>query len=177
MEAPGELVHVDIKKLGRIPNGGGHRVLGRTAGLRNNRRHYGRGYVYLHHAVDSYSRVVYSEILNDERKETAAGFWLRVNAFFATIGVTVIGVMTDNGECRSSAFAEALGPTVCHRRTRPYRPQTNGKAERFNGTLLVEWTYVTTYTSDTARSATYQDWTHWYNHHQHHTGIGGSSPA
>jgi transposase InsO family protein len=177
MAAPGELVHVDIKKLARIPDGGGHRLLEPAEGHRNKRRDH-RGYAYLHHAVDSYSRVVYSEILDDERKETAAGFWLRANAFFAQMGVTVTGVMTDNGSCYvSRAFAAALGPNIHHRRTRPYRPQTNGKVERFNRTLLAEWAYTTTYRSDEARSATYQDWIHWYNHHRHHTGIGGLTPA
>lgn len=177
MAAPGELVHIDIKKLARIPDGGGHRLLGREAGERNKRRDH-RGYAYLHHAVDSYSRVVYSEILENERKETAADFWLRANAFFARIGVAVTAVMTDNGACYvSHAFAAALGSGVRHRRTRPYRPQTNGKVERFNRTLLDEWAYATTYFSDEARSATYQDWIHWYNHHRHHTGIGGLTPA
>lgn len=109
MTRPGELVHVDIKKLGRIPDGGGHRMLGRTLGNRNNKKQ-GRGYAYLHHAVDGYSRLAYSEILDDERKETAAGFWNRARAFFTDAGVTVTGVMTDNGSCyRSHAFAAALG--------------------------------------------------------------------
>lgn len=138
MTTPGELVHAEIKKLGRIPDGGGHRMLGRTVGERNKRTDR-RGYAYLHHAVDSYSRVVYSEILGEERKETATGFWTRAATFFATIGVTVTGVMTDNGACnRSRAFADALGPNVHHRFTRPYRPQTNGKVGRFNRTLLAE---------------------------------------
>jgi transposase InsO family protein len=123
MARPGELVHVDIKKLGRIPDGGGHRKLGRTAGNRNNKKQ-GRGYAYLHHAVDDHSRVAYSEILADERGETAAAFWRRAQAFFAGIGVSVTAVLTDNGPCyRSGKFAKALGDAK-HRRTRPYRPQT-----------------------------------------------------
>lgn len=122
---PGQLVHVDIKKLGRIPDGGGHRKLGRAAGNRDRRN--GVGYAFLHHAVDDCSRLAYSEILADERRETAAGFWLRARRFFASAGVEVVAVMTDNGACyRSKAFAAALGDTK-HLRTRPYRPQTNGK--------------------------------------------------
>lgn len=94
------------------------------------------------------------------------------------IDVTVTSVMTDNGACyRSRAFAAALGPTIRHRRTRPYRPQTSSKVGRFNRTLLAEWAYTTTYRSDAARSATYQDWIYWHNHHSHHTGIGGATPA
>jgi transposase InsO family protein len=175
--APGELVHVDIKKQGRIPDGGGHRTLGRTIGNRNNKKH-GRGYSFLHHAVDDHSRLAYSEILEDERQETAAGFWVRANAFFTNAGITVTSVMTDNGSCyRSKAFATALGIGVTHRFTRPYRPQTNGKVERFNRTLAQEWAYASTYSTDEARAAEYPRWLHHYNHHRPHTGIGGQTPA
>lgn len=180
-DKPGDLVHVDIKKLGRIPDGGGHRKLGRTIGNHNsakNRTHRRSvGYSYLHHAVDDHSRLAYSEILADERKQTAAGFWARARAFFSTHDITVTRVLTDNGSCyRSGDFAEALGPDIKHKRTRPYRPQTNGKVERFNRTLATEWAYAATYTTDAARAATYQDWLHTYNHHRPHTGIGGKTP-
>lgn len=175
-DAPGDLVHVDIKKLGRIPDGGGHRKLGRTVGNRHNKKR-GRGYSYLHHAVDDHSRVAYSEILGDERKETASQFWVRANAFFASLGIVVKRVLTDNGSCyRSKEFAKALGPGIAHKRTRPYRPQTNGKVERFNRTLTAEWAYAALYLSDEARAATYGDWLHLYNHHRAHTGIGGLTP-
>ena len=174
--SPGDLVHVDIKKLGRIPDGGGHRVLGRQAGRKNNPR-TGRGYAFLHHAVDDHSRLAYSEILTDERKETAAAFWARANAFFTAAGITVIRVLTDNGSCyRSHAFTEALG-SITHKRTRPYRPQTNGKVERFNRTLATEWAYAHPFLTDEARAATYPAWLHHYNHHRPHTGIGGLTPA
>jgi transposase InsO family protein len=187
--APGDLVHVDIKKLGRIPDGGGWRVFGR--GSEQDRRSGSasdraaragaspsRGYVFLHHAVDDHSRLAYSEQLLDERKETAAEFWKRARAFFAAAGISVRAVMTDNGACfRSHAFATALGEEVKHRRTRPYRPQTNGKVERFNRTLVTEWAYAEVYLSDDARAATYADWLHSYNHHRPHTGIGGLAPA
>ncbi len=187
--APGDLVHVDIKKLGRIPDGGGWRVFGRDS--QQNRRSNAakeraartgapasRGYVFLHHAVDDHSRLAYSEQLPDERKETAAAFWVRANAFFAQAGITIKAVMTDNGSCyRSKTFAKALGPDVRHRRTRPYRPQTNGKVERFNRTLNAEWAYASVYLSDDARAATYDAWLHSYNHHRPHTGIGGLVPA
>ena len=187
--APGDLVHVDIKKLGRIPDGGGWRAFGR--GSEQDRRNgvvsqrfkragapSSRGYIFLHHAVDDHSRLAYSEQLLDERKETAAAFWERARAFFAAAGIAVRTVMTDNGSCyRSHNFAKALGPGVKHRRTRPYRPQTNGKVERFNRTLVAEWAYAMTYMSDAARAATYDDWLHSYNHHRPHTGIGGLVPA
>jgi transposase InsO family protein len=176
---PGEMVHVDIKKLGRIPHGGGHRFIGRQQGKKHNDGHGrgGRGYAFLHHAVDDCSRLAYSEQLPDERKETAAAFWRRAEAFFAQAGITVEAVMTDNGSCyRSREFAAALG-AIKHRRTRPYRPQTNGKVERFNRTLMAEWAYDQFYASDEARAATYPAWLHHYNHHRPHTGIGGLTPS
>jgi transposase InsO family protein len=187
--APGELVHVDIKKLGRIPDGGSWRAFGRgskehrkaqvaTERAKRDGAAPSRGYVYLHHAVDDHSRLAYSEQLPDERKETAAGFWGRARAFFAEAGIEVTAVMTDNGSCyRSRDFAKALGTGVKHRRTRPYRPQTNGKVERFNRSLAAEWAYAQVYLSDDAREATYSDWLHFYNHHRPHTGIGGLVPA
>ncbi|PPG02260.1 IS481 family transposase [Pseudoclavibacter sp. RFBI5] len=175
---PGDLVHVDIKKLGRIPDGGGHRKLGRTIGNHNNKKR-GRGYAFLHHAVDDHSRIAYSEILENERKDTTAGFWLRANTSFASVGITVKEVLTDNGSCyRSHTFRDALANTnITHRRTRAYRPQTNGKVERFNRTLAQEWAYATTYDSDEARAATYDTWLHHYNHHRPHTGIRGATPS
>ncbi|GAA3893210.1 IS481-like element ISMsm9 family transposase [Leifsonia kafniensis] len=171
---PGDLVHVDVKKLGWIPDGGGHRTLGRVKG---NKNRSGAGYAYLHSAIDDHSRVVYSEILENEKKETTAEFWKRANAFYAGLGITVTRVMTDNGSCyRSGLFKDTLGEKIKHKYTRPYRPQTNGKIERFHRTLAFEWAYAHHYDSDAARAATYQDWVHSYNHHRPHTGIGGKSP-
>jgi transposase InsO family protein len=172
--APGDLVHLDVKKLGRIPDGGGWRIHGRH---HRPNRHRGRGYAFLHTALDDHSRLAYSELLADEGKDTAAAFWRRAQAYFTTCGITVRRVLTDNGNCyRSFAFRDALG-TIAHSRTRPYRPQTNGKVERFHRTLTDEWAYATAYDSDAERAATYPAWLHRYNHHRGHTALGGRPPA
>lgn len=163
-DQPGDLVHVDIKKLGRIPDGGGHRIHGRTIGNRNNKKR-GRGYAYLHHAVDDHSRLAYSEILADEKAVTAAGFWIRARAWFRAQGILVRRVLTDNGSCYRSRLFNAALFGAKHSYTRPYRPQTNGKVERFNRTLATEWAYARAYDTDEARNATYASWLHHYNHH------------
>jgi transposase InsO family protein len=172
--APGELVHLDVKKLGRIPDGGGWRIHGRH---HRPNRHRGQGYALLHTAIDDHSRLAYSELLADERKETAAGFWTRANAYFASCGITVTRVLTDDGACyRSRVFTAALG-SIVHKRTRPYRPATNGTVERFHRTLLEEWAYARPYASNTEREAAYPVWPHRYDHHRGHTALGGQPPA
>lgn len=186
--ACGDLVHVDVKKLGKIPAGGGWRMLGRTEGNHNSKadRSSGRrsrhghplhGHHFLHSAIDAHSRLVYSEILADERKNTASAFWARANAWFIECGITVRKVLTDNGSCyRSFAFRDALDG-IDHRRTRPYRPQTNGKIERFHRTLADEWAYARLYTSDAERCEEFPRWLHTYNFHRGHTALRGQTPA
>lgn len=170
---PGELVHVDVKKLGRIRHGGGHRVHGRQA-TRKARR--GRvGYAYVHTAIDDYSRLAYTEVLADEQGATAAGFWRRAEAWFGARGVVVERVLTDNHfSYRGRLFNEALAEhRILHKYCRPYRPQTNGKVERFHRTLLEEWAYVRPYACEGARTRALAPWLHRYNHHRVHTAIGG----
>ena len=173
MSRPGELVHVDIKKLGRIPKGGGWRVNGRAA--ERGRWHRTKvGYAFVHSAIDGYSRLAYTEVLTNEQGATAAGFWERAVAFFATYGIAVERVLTDNGSCyRSRDFAAALGP-IEHTFTQPYRPATNGKVERYNRTLQAEWAYAQPWRSEGQRTRALARWLHLYNHHRHHTAIGGS---
>ena len=185
---PGDLVHVDVKKLGKIPAGGGWRMLGRTVGRRNwradkssgRRNKHGdplHGHHFLHTALDGHSRLAYSELLADERQDTAAQFWRRANEYFKQCGISVRKVLTDNGSCyRSKTFKAALGE-IEHRRTRPYRPQTNGKVERFHRTLADEWAYAQLYRSDAERCDQFPIWLHTYNHHRGHTALGGHPPA
>ena len=179
-ELPGELVHVDVKKQGRIPDGGGWRALGRQS-ARNNQFHEHRrgtsGYDYLHIAVDDHSRVAFVEVHRDERRSTAEAFTARAIEHFAELGVVVERVMTDNGSCYRRPYSEFLAARgVRHVRTRPYRPQTNGKVERFNHTLNSEWAYAASFMSNDERLATLPAWLHAYNCHRPHTGLGGLVP-
>jgi len=174
---PGELVHIDIKKQAKIPKGGGWRVNGIRAKNRKNGK-AGRprvGYAYVHSAIDAHSRLAYSEVHANEQATTAVAFWRRARAFFASYGITVERVMTDNGACyRSRVFADELvGAAIVHTRIKPYCPQTNGKVERYNRTLLNEWAYARPYRSEAARTRALDTWLHMYNHHRHHTAIGG----
>jgi transposase InsO family protein len=173
MSRPGELVHIDIKKLGRIPKGGGWRVRGRSAIAPYAKRKAAIGYAFVHSAVDGYSRLAYSEVLGNEQAATTAGFWIRARGFFEANAIVVERVLTDNGPCyRSKDFARALDG-VTHTFTRPFRPATNGKVERFNRTLLTEWAYARPWSSDGQRTRALARWLHLYNHHRHHTAIGG----
>jgi len=176
-DRPGELVHVDVKKLAGIPLGGGWKALGR--GKDGHGGHSGVGYRYLHTAVDDRTRLAYSEILGNEQGETAAEFWRRANTWFNSHGITVERVLTDNGACyRSRAWRAALADAdIVHKRTRPYRPQTNGKVERFHRILLEEWAYIRDWTSDDQRRAAYDGFIHFYNHHRSHGALGWATPT
>ena len=172
-DRPGELVHVDIKKIGRIPDGGGWRAHGRgNAGPSQK-----VGYEFVHAAVDDHSRLAYAEALPSESGEVCAAFWRRAATFFADHGIEVERVMTDNAFAytRSVAFQDALEDTGVRRhvRIRPRRPQTNGKVERFNQTLKREWAYVQLYTSTDQRADALASWLHYYNHHRYHHGAKG----
>lgn len=176
-DRPGELVHVDVKKQGRIPDGGGWRVHGKGV-RRGGRVKRGAGYDFIHAAVDDRSRLAYAEILPDERKETACAFMTRALGFFAERGISVERVLTDNGSCyRSRPFAQVLADAgIVHRRTRPYRPQTNGKVERFNLTLKWEWAYARPYQTNTSRTEELTRWLHDYNYHRPHMAHSGKAP-
>jgi transposase InsO family protein len=177
---PGELLHVDVKKLGRVA-GIGHRISGNRASQRGRyqRRLQGKlGWEYVHVAIDDYSRLAYAEVLTDERASTAAGFLERAVAFYRRHGIVVERVLSDNGSCyRSLIHALAcrrLG--IRHLRTRPYRPQTNGKAERFIRTMLTGWAYGAIYGSSRERTAALDGWLWHYNHQRRHSALGHQPP-
>jgi transposase InsO family protein len=177
----GELVHVDVKKLGRI-RGAGHRVTGQRKSQKNTRRHGRRtgvaGWEFVHVCVDDATRLAYVEVLDDEKGQTAAGFLRRAVAFYAAHGIAVQRVMSDNGACyRSVAHAiacRALG--LRHLRTRPYRPRTNGKAERFIRTLLSGWAYGPIYATSHQRTAALDGWLWTYNHRRPHGALHHKPP-
>jgi len=173
-QRPGELIHIDTKKLGRI-DGIGHRITGHHTGMVRNR---GIGWDHLHVAVDDASRLAYTELLPDDRKESATAFLARALAWFARHGVTVERVMTDNGSAyRSAAFkADIQANGLRHIRTRPYTPRTNGKAERFIQSSLREWAYAQPFQSSAERSEAMQSWVNRYNYSRPHTALGGRSP-
>lgn len=175
-EWPGELAHVDVKKLAGIPPGGGWKIHGRAKA--DHHRQTRAGYRYLHTCLDDRTRLVYSEILDDEQGGTAAGFWRRAHAWFAARGVRFERCLTDNGACyRSRLWAQALADTgTVHKRTRPYRPQTNGKVERFHRILLEEWAYIRDWTSEAERHHAYDGFIHFYNHHRPHGALGWATP-
>jgi transposase len=187
-EHPGSLVHVDVKKLGNIPDGGGWRYVGRLQGERNRattpglRRSAHRnaltGTAFIHTVIDDHSRVAYAEIHNDETAVTATAVLRRATSWFAARGVRVERVLSDNG----SAYKSHLWRDTCAelritpKKTRPYRPQTNGKIERFHRTLADGWAFTRFYGSESARRAALPAWIHHYNHHRPHTAIGQVPP-
>jgi transposase InsO family protein len=187
-DEPGSLLHVDVKKLGNIPDGGGHRYLGRQQGDRNRvattgkpkNRHYNPkiGTAYVHTVLDDHSRVAYAEIHDDETAATATAVLRRAVAWFTARGITAQRVLSDNG----SAYRSHLWRDTCaelgitHKRTRPYRPQTNGKIERFHRTLANGWAFARFYPSEQARRAAMPAFIHHYNHHRPHTAIGKVAP-
>ncbi|MDP9826428.1 transposase InsO family protein [Kineosporia succinea] len=191
---PGHMIHVDVKKVGRIPDGGGWRVHGRTSAQhRANRRAAARthaksanaavrtGYVFLHSAVDGFSRLAYTEHLPDEKAVTAIAFMTRARAYFAAHGIKrITRVVTDNGSAyRSAAFLRALsnlGVSV-HQRTRPFTPQHNGKVERYQRILAEELLYARVWTSETQRAQAIATWITHYNYHRDHTAAGNQPPA
>lgn len=176
-DRPGELVHMDIKKLAGIADGGGWKIHGR--GNDGHGGHNKVGYRYLRTVIDDRTRVGYSEILDNEQGATAAQFWLRAHAWFAGRGIVIERVLSDNGPCYCSrAWRSALEVTgVVHKRTRPYRPQTNGKVERFHRILLEEWAYIRDWHSETQRHLAYDGFMHFYNHHRSHGALGWATPV
>ena len=191
-EKPGDMLHMDVKKLGKVPDGGGWRYVGREQGERNRAATAARtgapkskysqplvGTCFLHTVIDDHSRVAYVEARDDETKETATEVLRNAVAWFAERGVTVQRVLTDNGGCyRSFLWRDTCAELgVTPKRTRPYRPQTNGKIERFHRTLVEGWAFKKFYNSESARLAALPAWVHEYNHHRPHSAIGKCSPV
>jgi transposase InsO family protein len=188
---PGSLIHVDVTKFGNIPDGGGHKFLSRQQsranGIATARRTGERGKRYrpvigtafVHTVIDDHSRIAYAEICTDEKAATAIAVLQRAAAWFADHGITVERVLSDNGGCyRSFAWRDACNDLgIIHKRTRPYRPQTNGKIERFHRTLADGWAYARLYESTEQRDAALPGWLHFYNHHRAHSAIGGRPPV
>jgi transposase InsO family protein len=183
---PGELVHIDVKKLGRIKGGAGKRWRDLPKQHYNTtytdlagRRHQGVGWEFVHVAVDDYSRLAYAEVLADEKATTAAGFLRRAVRFYQRHGIQVERVLTDNG----AAYIATAHAIACrrlaikHLRTRPYRPQTNGKAERFIRTMLAGWAYGAIYASSQERTRALDGWLWRYNHHRPHAALGHRPPV
>ena len=171
----GELVHIDVKKLAKVPPGGGHKIHGRTGTRNGSMGKKGLGYTHIHTAIDAYSRLAYSEFAGEENTVNCVAFLDRAVAWFAEQGITIEKILTDNGNgYRSTAWAQRcveLG--IKHRRTKPYHPATNGKVERFNRTLVDEWAYARLWKSERSRARALDRFLHRYNHHRHHTAIGG----
>jgi transposase InsO family protein len=188
---PGSLIHVDVTKFANIPDGGGHKFMTRQQGRRNarqtahrtgerNHRHQPRiGIAFVHTVIDDHSRVAYAEICTDEKAATAIRVLQRAVAWFADRGVTVERVLSDNGSAyRSYAWRDACTELrIIPKRTRPYRPQTNGKIERFHRTLADGWAYARLYESTENRNLALPGWLHFYNHHRAHSAIGGRPPV
>jgi transposase InsO family protein len=177
-EHPGELIHIDIKKLGRI-DGIGHRITGDRRGQSNRRgRSQGLGWEFVHVCIDDASRIAFAQVMPDEKKESAVAFLKAALAYYQSLGVTVARVMTDNGSCyKAFDFRDAcrnLG--LKHIRTRPYTPKTNGKAERFIQSALREWAYALPYTHSDRRTAELTRWLHRYNWHRPHGSLDAATP-
>jgi transposase InsO family protein len=171
---PGELIHIDIKKLGKF-NRIGHRIMGVRSEQSRTRD---AGWEFVHVCIDDASRIAYSQVMKDEKKESAVAFLKTAVAYYASLGVTIERVMTDNGSCyRSRAFAKACKELrLKHIRTKPYTPKTNGKAERFIQTSLREWAYARAYENSDQRAAELPIWLHRYNWHRPHGSIGAKPP-
>lgn len=178
-DRPGELVHMDVKKIGRIPDGGGWRAHGREMGSTGAQKRARIGYDYVHSVVDDHSRFAYSEILEDEKAHSTAAFFERAVANFAAHGITIEAVMTDNAwnYTRSSAFRGLLTATnIKHVLIRAHCPWQNGKVERFNRTLQTEWAYRTVFNTNKQRSRALAPWLNRYNTRRRHTALGGQPP-